>query len=97
MTYVPEVGHLIWLHFDPQSGHEQAGRRPALVLTPETYNQKASLAIVCPITSKVRGYPFEVTLPDDCPVQGVTLADQARSLDWNARHAELIAPARPKF
>ena len=78
----PERGALIWLTFKPQSGREQAGRRPALVVSPSAYNSKVGLALVCPITSKVKGYPFEVPLPDGGPVQGVVLADQLRSLDW---------------
>jgi mRNA interferase MazF len=81
---------LIWLTFTPQSGREQAGRRPALVVSPSAYNSKVGLALVCPITSKVKGYPFEVPLPDGGPVQGVVLADQLRSLDWRSRQADII-------
>ena len=73
---------MIWLTFTPQSGREQAGRRPALVVSPSAYNSKVGLALVCTITSKVKGYPFEVPLPNGVPVQGVVLADQLRSLDW---------------
>jgi len=86
----PERGALIWLTFTPQSGREQAGRRPALVVSPSAYNSKVGLALVCPITSKVKGYPFEVPLPDGGPVQGVVLADQLRSLDWRSRQADII-------
>jgi len=89
----PERGALIWLSSTPQSGREQAGRRPALVVSPSTYNSKVGLALVCPITSRVKGYPFEVALPKGGPVQGVVLADQLRSLDWRSREAELIADA----
>ena len=89
----PERGDLIWLSFTPQSGREQAGRRPALVVSPSTYNSKVGLALVCPITSRVKGYPFEVALPAGGLVQGVVLADQLRSLDWRSREAELIAKA----
>ena len=89
----PERGDLIWLSFTPQSGREQAGRRPALVVSPSTYNSKVGLALVCPITSRVKGYPFEVALPEAGPGQGVVLADQLRSLDWRSREAELIAKA----
>jgi len=89
----PERGDLIWLSFTPQSGREQAGRRPALVVSPSTYNSKVGLALVCPITSRVKGYPFEVALPEGGLVQGVVLADQLRSLDWRSREAELIAKA----
>lgn len=74
---------------DPQAGHEQSGRRPAVVLSPVSYNGKIGLAILCPITSQVKGYPFEVAIPDGLPVQGVILADQAKSLDWRARNAEV--------
>ena len=80
----------MWLSFNPQSGHEQAGRRPALVLSPEEYNYKTGLAIFCPITSQVKGYPFEVKLPAGLPVTGVVLADQVKSLDWQVREAALI-------
>jgi mRNA interferase MazF len=88
--YVPRRGDAVWLNFNPQSGHEQAGRRPALVLSPESYNRKAGLAVLCPITSQVKGYPFEVELPLGLPVQGAILADQVKSLDWRAREAALI-------
>ena len=89
----PERGALIWLTFTPQSGREQAGRRPALVVSPSAYNSKVGLALVCPITGKVKGYPFEVPLPDGVPVQGVVLADQLRSLDWRSRQADIIGTA----
>jgi len=88
--YIPDRGDAIWLVFDPQAGHEQAGRRPALVLSPAAYNAKSSLCLVCPITSKVKGYPFEVSIPTSVPIQGVILADQTKSLDWKARQAEFI-------
>ena len=93
MVRAPDRGDLIWLSFTPQSGREQAGRRPALVVSPSAYNGKVGLALVCPITSRAKGYPFEVALPNDAPVQGVVLADQLRSLDWRSRNAELIAAA----
>jgi len=86
-AYVPDRGDIVWLAFTPQSGREQAGRRPALVLTPARYNDKVSLAICCPITSQVKGYPFEVALPDGLSVSGVVLADQVKSLDWCSRRA----------
>lgn len=85
--YVPDVGDLIWLDFDPQVGHEQSGRRPALVLTPSSYNQAASLAIVCPITRQVKGYPFEVALSQGTAFEGAILADHVKSIDWQKRHA----------
>ncbi len=94
--YVPARGDIVWLSFTPQAGHEQSGHRPALVLSPETYNEKTGLAIFCPITSRVKGYPFEVLLPTGSAVSGVVLADQVKSLDWRARHArfEGHAPRR---
>ncbi len=87
-AYVPDAGDLIWLDFNPQAGHEQAGRRPGFVLSPRAYNEKTSLAVVCPVTSQVKGYPFEVPLPKGLPVAGVILADHLKSLDWRARRAE---------
>ena len=91
MAFIPDRGDAIWLTFTPQAGHEQAGRRPALVLSPAAYNGKVGLALLCPITSQVKGYPFEVALPDGLPVSGVVLADQVKSLDWRARNADRIA------
>ena len=88
--YVPKRGDVVWLHFDPQAGHEQAGRRPAVVLSPESYNQKTSLALFCPVTNQVKGYPFETLLPPASPVRGAALCDQIKSLDWTARKAEFI-------
>ena len=85
--YVPARGDIVWLTFSPQAGHEQAGRRPALVLSPKTYNERTGLALFCPITSVVKGYPFEVPLPSTSAISGVVLADQVRSLDWRARRA----------
>ena len=93
MVRAPQLGDLILLKFEPQSGHEQAGRRPALVVSPSSCNSKVGLAWVCPITSKVKEYPFEVSLPDDAPVKGVVLADQLRSLNWRSRKAEVISNA----
>lgn len=91
--YVPDRGHIVWLDFSPQAGHEQAGHRPALALSPRNYNEKTNLALFCPITSRVKGYPFEVVLPTEGTVTGVVLADQLRSLDWRARHARFAANA----
>jgi mRNA interferase MazF len=90
-NYVPRRGDLVWLTFDPQAGHEQAGRRPAFVLSPEAYNRKTRLLLACPVTSKVKGYPFEVALPAGLPVAGVILADQLKSMDWMVRKAEFAA------
>ena len=92
-TCVPDRGDLIWLSFDPQAGREQAGRRPALVLSPASYNGRTQLALVCPITSQVKGYPFEVRLPPGLPISGVVLTDHLRSLDWVARRADPIGVA----
>lgn len=88
--YVPERGDVIWLDFDPQAGHEQAKRRPAVVLSPAAYNGRTSLALCCRVTSQVKGYPFEVAIPAGGRVQGVVLADQVRSLDWRARRAAYL-------
>jgi len=85
--YVPQRGDIVWLTFAPRAGHGQAGRRPALVLSPKEYNGKVGLALFCPITSQVKGYPFEVALPDGLPVAGVVLSDQVKSLDWRVRKA----------
>lgn len=90
MAYVPDQGHVIWLTFDPQAGHEQAGRRPAIVLTPAAYNRRIGLILACPVSSQVKGYPFEVALPEGLPVSGVVLSDQAKSADWRARKAAFI-------
>ncbi len=89
-NYVPKCGDAVWITLNPQAGHEQAGRRPAVVLSPKNYNSKIGLAILCPITSQVKGYPFEVILPKGSPVAGAILSDQVKSLDWRARNAELI-------
>ena len=86
---VPERGDVVWIDFDPQAGHEQAGRRPAIVLSPASYNRRSSLALICPITSQAKGYPFEVVIPSGLGVTGVVLSDQARNLDWRARKASL--------
>ena len=91
MDYIPERGDIVWLDFNPQSGHEQAGRRPALVLSPRTYNQKVGLAILCPITNQQKGYPFEVVIPAGYGATGVVLSDQVKSLDWRVRRAEYFS------
>ena len=88
--YVPRPGDAVWITLNPQSGHEQAGRRPALVLSPETYNGKVGLAILCPITNQIKGYPFEVPIPKGLSLEGAVLSDQVKSLDWRARNVELI-------
>jgi mRNA interferase MazF len=92
-TYVPDRGDLVWLEFTPQAGSEQRGRRPALVLSPKAYNGKVGLALFCPVTSKIKGYPFEVRLPDKSAVSGVVLSDQLKSLDWRSRKVKFIERA----
>jgi mRNA interferase MazF len=93
--YIPDRGDLVWIDFDPQAGHEQAGRRPALVLSPRSYNGLSGLAVICPVTSRTKGYPFEVRLPAGLGVHGVVLADHVKSLDWRVRNAG-FADAAPK-
>jgi mRNA interferase MazF len=88
--YVPDRGDLVWFQFNPQSGHEQAGKRPALVISPASYNRKVGLSLLCPVTSKQKDYPFEVIIPQDLPIEGVILADQIKSLDWQSRQAAFI-------
>jgi mRNA interferase MazF len=84
----PRRGDVVWVSLNPQVGHEQAGRRPALVLSPIEYNKRVGLALMCPVTSRVKGYPFEVALPEDLEISGVVLADQVKNLDWRVRQAE---------
>ncbi|MBM2814558.1 MAG: transcriptional modulator of MazE/toxin, MazF [Ignavibacteria bacterium] len=91
--YIPDRGDIVWLNFDPQSGHEQKGKRPAFVLSPIIYNQKVGLALFCPVTSQIKGYPFEVKLRHLKEIEGVVLSDQIKSLDWQAREAEFIEKA----
>ena len=86
-TYVPDAGDIVWLNFTPQSGHEQAGRRPAVVLSPKAYNSRAGLLVCVPVTNQIKGYPFEVKLTGT-GATGAALADQVKSLDWQARQAE---------
>ena len=90
MDYVPKRGDAVWINFNPQVGHEQAGRRPAIVLTSFAYNRRIGLALFCPITNQAKGYPFEVALPQGVGVTGVILADQVKSLAWRARNAMYI-------
>ena len=89
-AYVPQCGDVVWITLNPQAGYEQAGRRPAVVLSPQSYNGKTGLAIFCPITNQIKGYPFEVIIPAGLSVAGAVLSDQVKSLDWRARNAELI-------
>jgi mRNA interferase MazF len=88
--YAPARGEIVWLQFEPQAGHEQSGRRPAVIISPREYNEKVGLCLCCPVTSQAKGYPFEVDLPAGLEVEGVVLCDQVKSLDWKARHARTI-------
>lgn len=87
---IPERGDVVWLQFNPQAGSQQAGHRPALVISPGSYNRRVGLALLCPITSRVKGYPFEVELPQGMEVEGAILCDQIKSLDWRARNARRV-------
>jgi len=89
-SYVPNRGDVVWISLNPQAGHEQAGRRPAVVVSPPAYNRKVGLALLCPITSQIKGYPFEVIIPQGLKLSGAVLSDQVKSLDWRARRAEFI-------
>ena len=86
-SYVPDRGDIVWLQFNPQAGHEQAGHRPALVLSPASYNRRSGLMLCCPMTSQMKGYPFEVLITSDTDRDSVVLADQVKSLDWKVRKA----------
>lgn len=90
MEYVPARGDVVWVNFSPQVGHEQAGRRPGLVLSPKEYNARVGLTLVCPVTSQVKGYAFEVLIPEELSVSGVVLVDQIKSIDWKSRGVEFI-------
>jgi mRNA interferase MazF len=90
MAYVPDRGDAIWISLNPQAGHEQAGRRPAAVLSPVAYNERVGLVILCPITNQRKGYPFEVAIPVGLSVAGIVLSDQVKNLDWRVRQAEFI-------
>src|SRR5580658_2860031 len=92
-AYCPDAGDFIWIELDPTKGREQRGRRPAVVLSPRAYNERSGLCVTCPITSRIKGYPFEVAIPNGLRVSGVVLADQARSLSWPDRDASLIGRA----
>jgi mRNA interferase MazF len=93
VSAIPDAGDLVWVNFNPQAGHEQAGRRPALVLSPRLYHEKTALAVVCPITSNTQPYPFKVRLPDGLPIGGAVLADQVKSIDRAARQLQIASPA----
>jgi len=87
-NFIPHRGDVVWVDMQPQTGHEQSGRRPAIVLSPKSYNDKVGLALLCPITNQIKGYPFEVIIPAGLKVAGVVLSDQVKSLDWKTRKAE---------
>jgi mRNA interferase MazF len=93
--YIPDRGDIVWLQFNPQSGHEQAGHRPALVLSPASYNRASGLMLCCPMTSQKKGYPFEVVISDDPDRTSVVLADQVKSVDWKTRQAVKKGSASP--
>ena len=88
--YIPERGDVVWINMNPNVGHEQAGRRPAVVLSPSAYNGKVGLALLCPVTNQIKGYPFEVVIPEGIDVSGAILSDQVKSLDWEGRDAEFF-------
>ncbi len=94
-NYVPSRGDVVWITLHPQAGHEQSGRRPAVVLSPRPYNDKVGLALMCPITNAVKGYPWEVLLPPGLPVSGAVLSDQVKSLDWRIRKTEIFCSLAP--
>jgi len=88
--YFPDRGDAVWLNFSPKTGHEQSGRRPAVVVSPKSYNKKVGLGLFCPITSQIKGYPFEVIIPAGVSISGMVLSDQIKSLDWRVRNAQFI-------
>jgi mRNA interferase MazF len=92
-VYIPDRGDFVWIDFDPQVGHEQAGRRPALVLSPLDYNRPSKLALLCPVTSKLKHHPYDVPIPPGGRVHGVVIADQVKNLAWTNRRAEFIERA----
>ena len=94
--YAPQRGDVVWITFNPQAGHEEAGRRPAVILTRGDYNAKVGLALLCPVTSQVKGYPFEVLIPEGLPVNGAILSDQVKSMDWRARNAAFVCTLSPE-
>lgn len=96
-SYIPERGDIVWLMFNTKRGHEQAGHRPALVISPKSYNTKTGLALFCPITTKIKGYPFEVRINAGDKIDGAVLCDQIKSLDWRAREASFITGAPPNI
>jgi mRNA interferase MazF len=94
--YCPDAGDLVWIDLNPTLGHEQSGHRPAIVITPRQYNVRSGLCIICPITSRARGYPFEVAIPDGHAISGIILVDQIRSVSWEQRYVKMtgVAPVK---
>jgi mRNA interferase MazF len=97
LQHEPDRGDIVWLDFNPQAGHEQAGKRPALVLSPKFYNLRSGLALFCPITSKIKPYPYVIVIPADLEVKGVVLSDQVKSFDWKARRIKFICKMPPNI
>ena len=89
-SYIPDRGHVVWLDFSPQAGHEQAGKRPAIVVSPIKYNKTLGLALFCPITNQIKGFPFEVLIPEGQSIRGVVLSDQVKNFDWKAREVKFV-------
>jgi len=89
-SYIPDRGHVVWLDFSPQAGHEQAGKRPAIVVSPVKYNKTLGLALFCPITSQIKGFPFEVLIPEGQSIRGAVLSDQVKNFDWKAREVKFV-------
>jgi mRNA interferase MazF len=94
-SFIPQRGDVIWITLNPRAGQEQAGRRPAVTLSPQAYNAKIGLALLCPVTNQVKGYPYEVLIPPHLPISGAILSDQIKSLDWRVRKAEFICSLPP--
>ena len=94
--YIPDRGDVVWIDFSPQVGHEQSGSRPALIISPASYNGKVGLSLLCPITNQMKGYPFEVSIPSGHEVEGVILSDQVKSLDWKncSKNPRMSLPQR---
>ncbi len=90
MAYTPARGDVVWINFDPQAGHEQKGRRPAVVVSSTLYNGRSDLALICPVTNRIKNYPFEVVLPAGLPVTGAVLCDQVKNVDWTARDTRFL-------
>lgn len=97
MVYVPDRGDVVWADFSPQLGHEQAGRRPALVLSPTFYNRRTGLVLLCPITNQIKGYKFEVVIPQGHHVTGAVLSDAVKNFDWRARRCEFLTTLPPNI